>query len=108
MAPRFDQCEASQNFIRFYIPVIPIQIVIREDLEIAIYKICFTLLKEMLSAMKSHPSMKDLFCNKVVKISFDFAFHREYKAKRPEYDRTLKTHIFGIHHLMFKIFGNDV
>merc|ERR1719397_1851064 len=63
----------------------------------------------MLSAMRnSNPMMKDLYCRRVLKVTFDFVMHREYDEKKPEFDRTLKTHIFGIHRLMFEVFGSEV
>eukprot|EP00484_Ammonia_sp_Unknown_P015102 CAMPEP_0197081006 /NCGR_PEP_ID=MMETSP1384-20130603/214414_1 /TAXON_ID=29189 /ORGANISM="Ammonia sp." /LENGTH=1028 /DNA_ID=CAMNT_0042519897 /DNA_START=153 /DNA_END=3239 /DNA_ORIENTATION=+ len=83
--------------------------IIRSDSDVSVYKACFSILKEMLIAIKSnHPSMKELYCNKVLKLSFDFGLHPNYKEANPDYDRTLKIHIFGIHHHMFKIFGVDV
>jgi len=83
--------------------------VIRHDLDVSVYKSCFSILKEMLLAIKNtHPGMKDLFCNKVTKITFDFAFDAKYKAHNPDFERTLKTHIFDIHHWMFKIFGQEL
>ena len=83
--------------------------IIRKDLDVTIYKTCFTILKEMLLAIKNtHPSMKDLYCNKILKLSFHFCLNKNYDQENADFNRTLKTHIFGIHHLMFKIFGNDI
>ena len=83
--------------------------VIGRGLDIGAHKLCFTILKEMLSAMRnSNPMMKDLYCRRVLKVTFDFVMHREYDEKKPEFDRTLKTHIFGIHRLMFEVFGSEV
>merc|ERR1712087_195093 len=80
-----------------------------KGLDIAAHKLCFTILKEMLSTMRNgHPMMKDLYCRRVLKTTFDFVVHPKYYEKRPEFDRTLKTYIFGIHRLMFEVFGKEL
>ena len=83
--------------------------IIQSDFDVSIYKTCFLILKVMLLAIKdTHPSMKDLYCNKILKLSFDFCLHPNYDPDDSEFNRTLKIHIFGIHSLMFKTFGNEI